>query len=284
MKKLIALSAVAVMASSAAMADVAITGAASVSYDDNGSKASATTYDADLTFVGSSGATTLTASMDIDGTLAMTAIDLSTSVGPVTIAADMHQTVETTLDDGDGDGRATSDDTGVTISLDVPVGDITLAVDNSGNVTISGTTAGVTLSHTVADLATTSLTASLAGVDVTVTRSESSTTAFASSDQTLYDAVTAEASGYTKSTGLGSDGTLGKGAITESSSTTWSLSTTVSGVALTLNSGNDISATFGLAGNTMVVSHFGEDAAVAANYHSYGVEKNCSILNSCNHT
>jgi hypothetical protein len=36
--------------------------------------------------------------------------------------------------------------------------------------------------------------------------------------------------------------------------TTWSLGTTVSGVALTLASSQAISATFGLAGNTMVVS------------------------------
>jgi hypothetical protein len=47
-------------------------------------------------------------------------------------------------------------------------------------------------------------------------------------------------------------------------STTWSLGTTVSGVDLTLNSGNDVTAAFGLAGNTLTVSHYGDDAAVAA--------------------
>ncbi len=52
MKKLIALFAVTSMASTAAVASVALSGAASVSYDDNGSLASATTYDADITLVG----------------------------------------------------------------------------------------------------------------------------------------------------------------------------------------------------------------------------------------
>ena len=77
MKKLIALTASAVLASSAAIADVAITGAASVSYDDNGSSASATTYDADLTFTASVGTvggsiTTLTVGMDVDASAAIT--------------------------------------------------------------------------------------------------------------------------------------------------------------------------------------------------------------------
>jgi hypothetical protein len=40
----------------------------------------------------------------------------------------------------------------------------------------------------------------------------------------------------------------------DAGATTWSLGTTVSGVALTLASSQAISATFGLAGNTMVVS------------------------------
>ena len=43
--------------------------------------------------------------------------------------------------------------------------------------------------------------------------------------------------------------------------TTWSLGTTVSGVALTLASSQKVTATFGLAGNTMVVS---SNPAVAA--------------------
>jgi hypothetical protein len=46
-------------------------------------------------------------------------------------------------------------------------------------------------------------------------------------------------------------------------STTWSLGTTVSGVALTLASSQKVTATFGLAGNTMVVSSIPAVAAVA---------------------
>ena len=44
----------------------------------------------------------------------------------------------------------------------------------------------------------------------------------------------------------------------------WSIGTTVSGVALTLDSDNDITAAFGLAGNTMTVSHVSAVAAVDA--------------------
>ena len=49
MKKLIALFAVSSMASTAAVAGVALSGSASVTYDDNGGSASATSYDADMT-------------------------------------------------------------------------------------------------------------------------------------------------------------------------------------------------------------------------------------------
>ena len=38
----------------------------------------------------------------------------------------------------------------------------------------------------------------------------------------------------------------------------------LAGVDLTLNSGNDITAAFGLAGNTLTVSHYGADASVSA--------------------
>ena len=97
MKKLIALFAVsstALLASTAAVASVALSGSASVSYDDNGSAPSGTTYDADMTIVGTAGGTTLTASYDMEGTsLATTAVDMSTTIGPVTIAADMFDEV-----------------------------------------------------------------------------------------------------------------------------------------------------------------------------------------------
>ena len=66
MKKLIALFAVSAMSTSA-VAAVALSGAASVSYDDNGSLASKTSYDADITLVGTAGGTTFTYSMDVDG-------------------------------------------------------------------------------------------------------------------------------------------------------------------------------------------------------------------------
>ena len=178
MKKLIALFAVTTMASTSAIAAVALSGAASVSYDDNGSAASATTYDADITLVGTAGGTTFTYSMDVDSAApATTAADMATTIGPITIAADMHQVDESNVDDGDGDAIADSDDTGVTISLDAPIGDATVGLDNSGNVTVSGTWSGVTVSHTSKKAGdTTTGAASIAGMDISVTNKAGATT------------------------------------------------------------------------------------------------------------
>ena len=226
MKKLIALFAVsstAVLASTAAVGSVALSGAASVSYDDNGTSASSTSYDADMTIVGTAGGTTLTASYDMEGTsLSTTAVDMSTTIGPVTIAADMFDEVsgQVTADGTNSSGVTSTgtggeqvyekSDTGVTVSLDIPVGDATVALDNSGNVILSGAWSGVTLSHTVGDTTVTTAGVALAGVDVNVTNS--------------------------------------------GGSTTWDLATTVSGVDLTLASTQKVTAAFGLAGNTMTVS------------------------------
>jgi hypothetical protein len=171
MKKLIALFAVSTVASTSAIAGVAISGTSSVSYDDNGSAASATTYDADLTFTGTAGATTFTQAMDIDAGFAVSSSTLSTSIGPLTVTADMHDeddsaTVSTTggLSVDSGDNRS------VTVSLDAPVGDATIGLDNSGDVTVAGTFSGVTISHTVKNGADKTVgSASIAGMDVSLT-------------------------------------------------------------------------------------------------------------------
>jgi hypothetical protein len=222
MKKLIALFAVSTMASTSAVAAIALSGSASVSYDDNGSSPSETTYDADLSFVGTAGGTTVTIGMDVDGGASVTGVDMATTIGPMTISADMHQADEDNNNDGDGDYRTDQDDTGVTVSLDAPIGDATVGLDNSGNVSVSGTFSGVTVAHTIkngADKTTGS--ASIAGMDIAITN--------------------------------------------DAGDSSWSLGTTVSGVALTLNSGNDVTAAFGLTGNTMTISHFGADASASAN-------------------
>jgi hypothetical protein len=222
MKKLIALFAVSTMASTSAVAAIALSGSASVTYDDNGSSPSETTYDADLSFVGTAGGTTVTIGMDVDGGASVTGVDMATTIGPMTISADMHQTDEDNNNDGDGDYRTDQDDTGVTVSLDAPIGDATVGLDNSGNVSVSGTFSGVTVAHTIkngADKTTGS--ASIAGMDIAITN--------------------------------------------DAGDSSWSLGTTVSGVALTLNSGNDVTAAFGLTGNTMTISHFGADASASAN-------------------
>jgi len=237
MKKLIALFAVSAVASTSAVAAIALSGTASVSYDDNGSAASATTYDADLLVTGTAGATTVTVGLDVDGSGAdsatgnntsqkpsITSSTMATTIGPVTVTADMFNETSIGSDTGAGgqgyEGSA-SEDTGVTISLDAPIGDATVGVDNSGNVTISGTWSGITMSHTSKSAGdTTTASGAIAGMDVSVTN--------------------------------------------KAGATTWSLGTTVSGVGLTLASSQKVTATFGLAGNTMVVTSVPARASAAA--------------------
>ena len=171
MKKLIALFAVSAVASTSAVAGVALSGAASVSYDDNGSSPSTTSYDADLTISGSAGATTFTSTMDIDAAATVTGTSMATTIGPLTVSADMFNeddsaTVSTTggLSADSGDNRS------VTVSLDAPIGDATIGLDNSGDVTVSGTFSGVTVSHTVKNGADKTVgSASIAGMDVSLT-------------------------------------------------------------------------------------------------------------------
>ena len=226
MKKLIALFAVTTLASTGALAGVALSGSASVSYDDNGSSASATSYDADLSAVGTSGDTTVTIGMDVDASAAITGVDLASTIGPLTIAADMFQVDESNVDDGDGDPKADSDDTSVTVSLDAPIGDATVGLSDGGDVSISGTFSGVTVTHTIKDGDDkTVASASIAGMDISLTN--------------------------------------------DAGSTTWSIGTTVSGVDLTLDSENDVTAAFGLAGNTLTVTHVGERAAVSETSTNY---------------
>ena len=234
MKKLIALFAVSAVASTSAVAAIALSGTASVSYDDNGSAASATTYDADLLVTGTAGATTVTVGLDVDGSGAdsatgnntsqkpsITSSTMATTIGPVTVTADMFNEASIGTSSGGNLREGTAaEDTGVTISIDAPIGDATLGIDNDGAVTVSGTWSGVTLSHTSKSAGdTTTAAAAIAGMDISVTN--------------------------------------------KAGDTTWSLGTTVSGVALTLASSQKVTATFGLAGNTMVVTSVPKRTSVA---------------------
>jgi len=179
MKKLIALFAVSAVASTSAVAGIALSGAASVSYDDNGASPSATTYDADVTLVGTAGGTTFTYSMDIDrASPATTAATMATTIGPVTVSADMFDEVsKVTATTTTGAQVFESVDTGVTVSLDAPIGDATIGLDNSGNVSVAGTWSGVTISHTIKDGSdTTTGSASIAGMDVSITNDAGSST------------------------------------------------------------------------------------------------------------
>jgi len=178
MKKLIALFAASTVASTSAVAAIALSGSASVSYDDNGSSASATTYDADLTVTGTSGGTTLTYTADLEGSAgpATTATDLTTTIGMLTIAADMHDEATAATTSTGGGQVFEKTDTSVTVSLDVPVGDMSIGLDNSGDVILSGTFSGVTINHTVGDTTKTTASAAIAGVDMSVTNKAGATT------------------------------------------------------------------------------------------------------------
>ena len=107
----------------------------------------------------------------------MTGATLSTTIGPVTISADMYDeddsaTVSTTggLSVDSGDNRS------VTVSLDAPVGDATIGLDDSGDVTVTGTFSGVTVAHTMQDgTDTTKGSASIAGMDITLTNDAGAT-------------------------------------------------------------------------------------------------------------
>ena len=222
MKKLIALFAVSTMASTSAVAAIALSGTASVTYDDKGSAASATSYDADMTVTGTAGTTTFTQAMDIDAGVSVTSSVLATTIGPLTVSADMHNEDDSTTVTTTG-GRKTDsgDNRSVTVSLAAPIGDATIGLDNSGDVTVTGTFSGVTISHTVQDGAdTTSGSASIAGMDVSLTN--------------------------------------------DAGSSTWTIGTTVAGTAVTIGSDKSVTATFGLTGNTVVVTHTAERASTTA--------------------
>ena len=229
MKKLIALFATTAVASGSAMGAIALSGSASVSYDDNGSSASSTSYDADLSVVGTAGATTYTTSFDIDGgtdasskDVALTGATLATTIGPVTISADMYDEDDSATNSTTGGLTSDSgDNRSVTVSLDAPVGDATIGLDDSGDVTVSGTFSGVSITHTIQDGADKTVgSASIAGMDVSLTN--------------------------------------------DAGSTSWTIGTTVAGTAVTVGSDKSVSATFGVTGNTVVVKHVSERASSAS--------------------
>jgi len=242
MKKLIALFAVTTIASTSAIAAVALGGSASVAYNDNGSTggavnmdgASTTTYDADITLTGTAGGTTVNLGWDVDAaTPSLNVGSMTTEIGPLSIAVDFYNednsdavddVVRVGMPDGNDDGGVIVDgtvDRSITVSLAAPIGDATIGLDDSGDVTITGTWSGVTLSHTVKNGAdTTTGSASIAGMDVSLTN--------------------------------------------DGGSSTWSIGTCVAGTAITLNSDKSISAAFGVTGNVVTVAHTAARSAATA--------------------
>ena len=166
-------------------------GSASVSYDDNGSTggavnmdgASVTSYDADITLTGTAGGTTVNLGWDVDGsTPSLNIGSMTTDIGPLSIAVDFYDEsnsdavddiARTGMPDGNDDGGVIVDgtvDRSITVSLDAPIGDATIGLDDSGDVTVSGTWSGVTLAHTVKKGADKTVgSASIAGMDVSLT-------------------------------------------------------------------------------------------------------------------
>ena len=52
-------------------------------------------------------------------------------------------------DDAETAPTATVDERGVTLSIDVLAGDVAIALDDSGSVTVSSTVAGIDLTHAI---------------------------------------------------------------------------------------------------------------------------------------
>jgi hypothetical protein len=116
--------------------------------------------------------------MDIDAAIAVTATTMATTVGPLTISADMfNEDDSATVSSTGGLSVDSGDNRSVTVSLDAPIGDATVGLDNSGDVTVSGTFSGVTVAHTVKNGADKTVgSASIAGMDVSLTNDAGSTT------------------------------------------------------------------------------------------------------------
>ena len=147
---------------------------------------------------------------------------LSTTVGPLTISADMHNEDDAaTVSSTGGLSADSGDNRSVTVSLDAPVGDATIGLDDSGDVTVSGTFSGVSITHTIQDGADKTVgSASIAGMDISLTN--------------------------------------------DAGDSDWTIGTTIAGTAVTLNSDKGVTATFGVTGNTVVVSHTAERASRAS--------------------
>ena len=112
-----------------------------------------------------------------------------------------------TNDDEDPD---TGDERGVTLSIDVLAGDINIALDDSGAVTVTSTVAGIAITHVING--STSAAASLAGMDVNLKR-------------------------------------------TKAGVTTWDVSTTLNGVTIKIDQAGKVTASMGLAGNTVTITN-----------------------------
>ena len=150
MKKLIALTAASVMASSAAVAGVILSGSASVSYAE---ATNAVTSPVSFTVSGTNGATSCICGPTLlSGT---SDVSMASSIGPVSIDVDVDAAT-------------------VSLGPDVLAGDVSIALDGAGKATVSTTVAGVAITHELGGATTAA--ATLAGMDVNVSRTATGTT------------------------------------------------------------------------------------------------------------
>ena len=163
MKKLIALTAASVMASSAAVAAVSLSGTASVTYTEGTNDI---TSAASMTIKGTSGGTSMQTSVNLLTGTAGSA-SMSTSIGPVSVSVDM-------TNDAEAAGVAAVDERGITLGLDVLAGDVSISLDQKGKATLSTTVAGVKITHALGGA--TSASASLAGMDINLKKDGATTT------------------------------------------------------------------------------------------------------------
>ncbi|MGE4570029.1 MAG: hypothetical protein AAEF72_01670, partial [Gammaproteobacteria bacterium] len=114
--------------------------------------------------------------------------------------------------DDEASDKTAVDERGVTLSLDVLAGDINIALDDAGKVTVTSTVAGIAITHVLSG--TTKASATLAGMDVNIAR-------------------------------------------TSAGVTTWDVSTTLNGVTLKIDDAGAVTASMGLAGNTVTITNAG---------------------------
>ena len=179
---------------------------------------------------------------------------MATTIGPVTVSADMYDEDDSaTVSSTGGLSVDSGDNRSVTVSLDAPIGDATIGLDDTGDVTVSGTFSGVTVAHTIkngADKTTGS--ASIAGMDISVTNTSGASTWSLATTVSGVDLTLTDAQKITAAFGLaGNTMTVSRIPAVASASNTQTAYTTTAvdkystvAISRTLTSGATLAATY----------------------------------------